>query len=811
MLDKVNSSSTCVEQELIWEPIIPAPNEPNKPSFASSMWVYRDANNNPLMARLRIKKSHVKKDFLPMTYGHRVWIDKHGNKQDQTKWHFKEPNSVLPLYGLEILTQRPTDPILIVEGEKTADAARILFPDYVVMTSQGGSHGASRNDWSVLKDKSIIIWPDHDQAGEDYAKNLIEILYEIGIQFLRKVALPTDLPNGWDLANPVPQDCLKSNQKEHDYLTHLLNNAQPIEKPIKIMMPSGYKFYKDGLYYTNPSKDDALPVKICDPFTILGATEDKHGANCGLYIAWINQNSGTEHTYSIPRSLIHSNGNEIPATLEGKGLACLIAGRKLLLNFISQVRINILLRSTHKTGWHHLNNQALFMMPNGKVIGSSSQTNSSLILQTGNIHQGQCFTQSGSLSDWQEQIGRYLVGNSRLLFFACASLAGSLLEITYISGGGLHLIGKSQSGKSTALFVAASIWGKGARDGQVRSWRHTGNGLEGIANETSDLCLILDEFGEASAKEIGDIIYMLANGIGKGRANQLGNARSVKTWRSIFLSSGEVMLDQKMGEDQRSSKMGQKVRFMEIPADAGANMGLFEDIHEFKEAGLFASYLQTQSAKFYGTVGLAFIESLCKARQNNEEGFKQQLIQAIEQRTQALLSKNTTSKDGAIRTIAQRCALIEQAGLLAIEYGIFPFDQNMIIQSTEQCFKDWINHNPNLQEHEEKQMILHIKHYLETHGANRFIDMTFADTDRTPHRVGYKKKNTNGVFDYLILAQNWEKDMCKGFNAKEVAKALMKTDLLEQKEGVRPNYKLTIPSIGLTRIYHIKASIMEYE
>ncbi|WP_328517257.1 DUF927 domain-containing protein [Commensalibacter papalotli (ex Botero et al. 2024)] len=118
-------------------------------------------------------------------------------------------------------------------------------------------------------------------------------------------------------------------------------------------------------------------------------------------------------------------------------------------------------------------------------------------------------------------MGNYLIGNSRLIFFG-REFAG---DDSYCWGWRLHLVGKSQSGKSTALFVAASIWGKGARDGQVRSWRHTGNGLEGIANETSDLCLILDEFGEASAKEIGDIIYMLANAIGKGRANELGNAR----------------------------------------------------------------------------------------------------------------------------------------------------------------------------------------------------------------------------------------------------------------------------------------------
>lgn len=74
--------------------------------------------------------------------------------------------------------------------------------------------------------------------------------------------------------------------------------------------------------------------------------------------------------------------------------------------------------------------------------------------------------------------------------------------------------------------------------------------MKGIANETSNLGLVLDEFKEASAKEIGNIIYMLANGIGKGRANQYGNARSIKTWRSLFLSTREVTLDQKITENQ---------------------------------------------------------------------------------------------------------------------------------------------------------------------------------------------------------------------------------------------------------------------
>lgn len=83
----------------------------------------------------------------------------------------------------------------------------------------------------------------------------------------------------------------------------------------------------------------------------------------------------------------------------------------------------------------------------------------------------------------------------------------------------------------------------------------------------------------------------------KGRTNQLGNTCSVKTW-SILLTSRETILDQKMGKDQRSSKIGQKVRIIEILADAGTNMGLFKNVHAFKEAGLFASYLQTQSSEY---------------------------------------------------------------------------------------------------------------------------------------------------------------------------------------------------------------------
>jgi uncharacterized protein (DUF927 family) len=109
-------------------------------------------------------------------------------------------------------------------------------------------------------------------------------------------------------------------------------------------------------------------------------------------------------------------------------------------------------------------------------------------------------------------------GNSRLAFALSVAFCGPLLDIMGEQSGGFHIVGKSQSGKSTSLYAAGSVWGKGDRDGQVRSWRGTTNGTEGIAAETSDTLLILDEMGQADSREVGDITYMLANNTGKQRA-----------------------------------------------------------------------------------------------------------------------------------------------------------------------------------------------------------------------------------------------------------------------------------------------------
>ena len=87
--------------------------------------------------------------------------------------------------------------------------------------------------------------------------------------------------------------------------------------------------------------------------------------------------------------------------------------------------------------------------------------------------------------------------------------------------------------------------------------------------------LILDEMGQAEAREIGEIVYMLSNSSGKQRAGKGGEARQRKTWRTLFLSTGELTLGAKLAEAGKKVMAGQEVRLVNLPADAGAKLGVF--------------------------------------------------------------------------------------------------------------------------------------------------------------------------------------------------------------------------------------------
>ncbi len=90
------------------------------------------------------------------------------------------------------------------QNTPTCEAARKLFPEYAVITWSGGCGAVQKSDWSVLKERDVTIFPDHDKAGFNAALKIGDILKEHGNENIKIVDIPSTLPHKWDLADPLP-------------------------------------------------------------------------------------------------------------------------------------------------------------------------------------------------------------------------------------------------------------------------------------------------------------------------------------------------------------------------------------------------------------------------------------------------------------------------------------------------------------------------------------------------------------------------------------------------------------------------------
>ena len=83
-----------------------------------------------------------------------------------------------PLYGLPGLLKRKGERTFVCEGERAADAVRSL--GLLATTSPHVSKSAAKADWSSLAGRHVVILPDHDKAGEQYADDVTRLAMKAG-------------------------------------------------------------------------------------------------------------------------------------------------------------------------------------------------------------------------------------------------------------------------------------------------------------------------------------------------------------------------------------------------------------------------------------------------------------------------------------------------------------------------------------------------------------------------------------------------------------------------------------------------------
>ena len=188
-------------------PIVPVPADAPPMTFKhprygspSRTWPYHLADGGlaGYAARFDFRKADgtPSKDVLPVTF-----CDLGNGKRGWRSKGIPEPR---PLYRLPELLARSDAPILVTEGEKARDAAQRLLPEYVVTTPMHGAKSPAKTDWTPVRNRTLTIWPDHDQPGADFAQMVAELADEAGAASVAIADVPADFPEGWDLADDLP-------------------------------------------------------------------------------------------------------------------------------------------------------------------------------------------------------------------------------------------------------------------------------------------------------------------------------------------------------------------------------------------------------------------------------------------------------------------------------------------------------------------------------------------------------------------------------------------------------------------------------
>lgn len=196
-----------------WRPVLATAQADNFTHYRhgqpSSIWPYYNKNGALLGYVCRFNMADGSKEVIPYTYctDGRRW-----------EWRWQGFDTPRPLYGLDLLATNPDKTVLLVEGEKCADAVNAAAPTVVGVAWPGGANGIKLVDWSPLNGRNVILWPDHDteqRYGEKHEKAgqlkpwyeqpgnaaMLEISKLINAKVRKWVNVPSNYPHKWDCAD----------------------------------------------------------------------------------------------------------------------------------------------------------------------------------------------------------------------------------------------------------------------------------------------------------------------------------------------------------------------------------------------------------------------------------------------------------------------------------------------------------------------------------------------------------------------------------------------------------------------------------
>ncbi|SFU11583.1 DUF927 domain-containing protein [Pseudomonas marincola] len=523
---------------------------------------------------------------------------------------------------------------------------------------------------------------------------------------------------------------------------------------------------------------------IATPVTVAARTTNTDDGSEGRFLRLVTENGVKE--WIIPMEVFGGSGEEARRALFGMGVIIALKKRSQFMEYLLEQRPIEVFATTCRPGWHE---SGAFVLP-GRTIGSDK------VRYQSSVKGQNLFSLRGDLDGWKNEVAAKCVGNPVLTLAIGCALAGPLLSLVGVLGGGVHLVGDSSSGKSLAQLIGSSVWGDPGIF--AASWDMTKGGLEIEASSRNDTMLPLDEIKRADPKRVQEMAYSLANGQGKGTMTRDREARGKLSWRLLALSSGERSLSEHAAISGNAAHAGAELRMVDVNAGTRTHRA-FDELHGLEGAD-FHRLLTVAVGNHHGHIGPVFVEQLIAS--NDTPGlladFAGIRAQFIEDNAQA-------------GRVADRFAVIALAGEMAIAYGLLPWAPGSALADCQLLYGEWLS-RVGSGNAEDRQILAGIHDFIDKHGTSRFSDVNDSIPDtKVFNRAGYwESAGTNRLYLFnkssLIEAAHGY-GLARIIKALEGAKALTKFDA----DRARRTKNYRIPGGGQSRLYVIDPTTLDNE
>jgi len=348
----------------------------------------------------------------------------------------------------------------------------------------------------------------------------------------------------------------------------LADIKEGLDLPEDLSVPVGWRLNSGGIWRVQvDGQGEEQTENICRvPMLITGILRDASGDGSQVIIRWRSRGTWRSYvtdrkTVAIARSLAELAQYDMPVSsqsapqLVGWFEAFMVAND----SSIPEARV-----SSH-LGWQGTND---FLWGKHRItidgvesaaLDGNKWDDEGLHLNThkpGAAATASGYRESGDWETWKALVSN-LTGHPRFGLLIYASLAAPILRcLPEAPNFCLDLAGETSRGKTTALRLAASVWGlPSERDGGlIWSWDATPTWIERTAAMCSDLPLILDDSKRAKPERVSGIVYSVAQGVGRGRGTIAGQ-QEMSRWRTVLISTGEAPLTHYATEGGASARI----------------------------------------------------------------------------------------------------------------------------------------------------------------------------------------------------------------------------------------------------------------